>query len=151
MTATQSESLQGRKFAQAYVHAGMIGLDGEKMSKSKGNLVFVSKLIGEGVEPIAIRTALMLDHYQEDRMWEKDKLESAIRIVERMRSALSREIVAPTDTVVQSIADMIANNLDTSSIFLSLQEWCERTENGGSGGSAGELSRALDAYLGLAF
>ena len=151
MTATQSESLQGRKFAQAYVHAGMIGLHGEKMSKSKGNLVFVSKLIGEGVEPIAIRTALMLDHYQEDRMWDTDKLESAIRIVERMRSALSREIVAPTDTVVQSIADMIANNLDTPSIFRSLQEWCERTEDGGSGGSAGELSRALDAYLGLAF
>jgi len=86
MTATQSESLQGRKFAQAYVHAGMIGLDGEKMSKSKGNLVFVSKLIAEGVEPIAIRTALMLDHYQEDRMWDTDKL--------NLRSALSNECAA---------------------------------------------------------
>ena len=151
MTATQSESLQGRKFAQAYVHAGMIGLDGEKMSKSKGNLVFVSKLIGEGVEPTAIRTALMLEHYQKDRMWNREKLDFAIRFVARMRSALSREVVAPTATLVQNIADALANNLDTPSIFALLEEWCQRTESGENGGSAGELSRALDAYLGLAF
>ena len=34
----------GTAFAQAYVHAGMVGYDGGKMSKSQGNLVFVSSL-----------------------------------------------------------------------------------------------------------
>src|SRR5205823_14684983 len=51
-SAAHAETLTGAQpFARHYVHAGMIGLDGEKMSKSKGNLVFVSRLRGDGVDP----------------------------------------------------------------------------------------------------
>jgi L-cysteine:1D-myo-inositol 2-amino-2-deoxy-alpha-D-glucopyranoside ligase len=59
MTAVQAESLTHLPFAKAYIHAGMIGLDGEKMSKSRGNLVFVSKLLQQGVSPMVIRCALI--------------------------------------------------------------------------------------------
>ncbi len=45
MSASHAQVATGeRPHARAYVHAGMVGLDGEKMSKSRGNLVFVSKL-----------------------------------------------------------------------------------------------------------
>ena len=64
-------------FAKHYVHAGMIGLDGEKMSKSRGNLVFVSKLRSQGVDPIAIRLALLAGHYRSDRPWTADLLTDA--------------------------------------------------------------------------
>ena len=56
-------------FARAYVHAGMVGLDGEKMSKSRGNLVFVSRLREDGVDPMAIRLALLAHHYRSDWEW----------------------------------------------------------------------------------
>ena len=50
MSAAQSKVMNNKEFASHYVHAGMIGLDGEKMSKSKGNLVFVSQLLRDGVD-----------------------------------------------------------------------------------------------------
>src|SRR6185312_7847636 len=64
-------------FARAYVHAAMIGLDGEKMSKSRGNLVFVSRLRGDGVDPMAIRLALLSGSYRVDREWSADLLREA--------------------------------------------------------------------------
>ena len=67
-SAAHSEVLTGEApFARHYAHAGMISLDGEKMSKSRGNLVFVSRLLADGVDPMAIRTALLAGHYRQDR------------------------------------------------------------------------------------
>jgi L-cysteine:1D-myo-inositol 2-amino-2-deoxy-alpha-D-glucopyranoside ligase len=69
-SAAHAEALTGTApFARAYVHAGMIGLDGEKMSKSRGNLVLVSKLRTAGVDPMAVRLALLDGHYRADREW----------------------------------------------------------------------------------
>ena len=151
MTGVQAESLTHQPFARAYVHAGMIGLDGEKMSKSRGNLVFVSQLLKDGVSPLAIRAALLMSHYQSDRMWSSRVLDNAQRLIDRLQQGLSRTEVAPTADVVQSIVQCLSENLDTPSVFSILESWCEKTETGGTGGSPGELSRALDSYLGLAF
>jgi L-cysteine:1D-myo-inositol 2-amino-2-deoxy-alpha-D-glucopyranoside ligase len=46
-------------FARVYAHSGMVSYQGEKMSKSLGNLVFVSRLLADGVDPMAIRMALL--------------------------------------------------------------------------------------------
>jgi L-cysteine:1D-myo-inositol 2-amino-2-deoxy-alpha-D-glucopyranoside ligase len=54
----------------------MVGLDGEKMSKSRGNLVFVSRLRQDGVEPGALRLALLSAHYRSDREWSPSTLEA---------------------------------------------------------------------------
>ncbi len=51
MGAGHAYSLSGVPLAHHFAHAGMVGLDGEKMSKSKGNLVLVSKLRAAGEEP----------------------------------------------------------------------------------------------------
>ncbi|HEV2451868.1 MAG TPA: cysteine--1-D-myo-inosityl 2-amino-2-deoxy-alpha-D-glucopyranoside ligase, partial [Streptosporangiaceae bacterium] len=56
-------------FARRYAHAGMVRLDGEKMSKSRGNLVFVSGLRAAGADPMAIRLALLAHHYRSDWDW----------------------------------------------------------------------------------
>lgn len=151
MTAVQAESLTNVPFAKAYVHAGMIGLNGEKMSKSRGNLVFVSKLLKAGVSPLAIRTALIMDHYQTDRMWTDRTLEKAQDVVHRIEKCLARTEVAPTSELVSQIIEALSNNLDTPKVFSLLVQWCAETEGGAVGGSPGELSRALDTYLGLAF
>lgn len=151
MTAIQAESLTGLPFARAYVHAGMIGLDGEKMSKSRGNLVFVSKLLNQGVSPMAIRCALMMSHYQSDRMWNTALLTTAQSFISRLEKSLARTDVAPTSDAIRQIAESLSDNLDTPKVFTLLQQWCDKTDAGEVGGSAGELSRALDTYLGLAF
>ena len=75
-------------FAKHYVHAGMIGLDGEKMSKSRGNLVFVSKLRSQGVDPNAIRLALLAGHYRSDRPWTADLLTAAQERLGTWRAAV---------------------------------------------------------------
>ena len=150
MSAAQGKAINGKEFATSYVHAGMIGLDGEKMSKSKGNLVFVSKLINAGVNPIAIRIALMSHHYRQDHMWQESDLTAAQEFLSELQIALSRMEVAPTDGVINEIIAALSDDIDTPRALKSLQRWITDTNDGGSGGKPGELSRAIDALLGIA-
>ena len=150
MSASQSRAINGQKFARTFVHTGMIGLDGEKMSKSLGNLVFVSKLIQAGVNPVAIRWALMGRPYRADLMWSESLLASAQNDVERLQLHLAKMEVAPTDSLIQEIIVALSNNLDTSGALESIRRWMDATEAGETGGEAGELSRALDTLLGIA-
>ncbi len=64
-------------FARRYAHAGMVRLDGEKMSKSRGNLVFVSRLLAAGNDPMAVRLAIISHHYRADWDWTADSLAAA--------------------------------------------------------------------------
>jgi L-cysteine:1D-myo-inositol 2-amino-2-deoxy-alpha-D-glucopyranoside ligase len=151
MSAAQSKMINGREFATHYVHAGMIGLDGEKMSKSKGNLVLVSNLLKEGRDAMAIRLALLSHHYRADHMWTDSDLVQAEVLIDEMRVALSRMEVAPTDSTITEIIAALADDLDTPRAIKALRGWLEKTNAGQIGGSPGELSRAIDALLGIAF
>ena len=150
MSAAQSRAIADQKFSRTYVHAGMIGLNGEKMSKSLGNLVFVSKLIAQGVNPMAIRWALMGHHYSSDLMWTNEIIEKATSEIDQLQLMLSREDVAPTKKVIVSIISALSRNLDTPEVLRSLRTWITDTKDGVTGGSAGELSRAIDTLLGIA-
>ena len=77
-------------FARVYVHAGMVSYHGEKMSKSLGNLVFVSRLVADGVDPMAIRMALLAHHYRSDWEWTDAVLGDAQARLARWRAALAR-------------------------------------------------------------
>ena len=150
MSSAVAKALCGFDFARGYLHAGMVGLDGEKMSKSKGNLVLISELLKSGHDPMVIRHALLSQGYAEDRMWHLETLIKSQNRVVKLRSALARIEVAPTDKVMDSVAEHIANNLDSPSALEVLDQWALDTENGAIGGSVGELSRFIDAALGLA-
>jgi L-cysteine:1D-myo-inositol 2-amino-2-deoxy-alpha-D-glucopyranoside ligase len=150
MSAALAKALTGDDFSDAYLHAAMVGLDGEKMSKSKGNLVFVSKLLHEGIDPMVLRHALLSEKYSEDRMWGAETLASSTGRVLSVRSALSLIECAPTDQVIESIAQCIANDLDTPKALQILDRWASDSIKGETGGSVGELSRFIDAALGLA-
>lgn len=150
MSAAQAQILEGREFASHYVHAGMIGLDGVKMSKSLGNLVFVSRLVLAGVSPMAIRWALMESHYSTDRSWSSELLRKSQVWIDRLQRALSMMEVAPTDAVISEVLAALADNLDTVRALSAIKVWIEESESGSTGGSGGELSRALDSLLGIA-
>ncbi len=150
MSASQARVSTGKNFARFFVHTGMIGLDGQKMSKSLGNLVFVSKLMQSGVHPMIIRTALLMQNYSVNRMWSEDLLNRAKVFTSELTMRLSQSECAPTDEVIQGIINALSSNLDTETVFQILQQWISQCQSGVTGGNPGELSRALDTFLGLA-
>jgi L-cysteine:1D-myo-inositol 2-amino-2-deoxy-alpha-D-glucopyranoside ligase len=150
MSKIIAEDISGRDFAAEYVHSGMLGLDGEKMSKSRGNLVFVHKLLEEEVDPMAIRYALMRDRYSSDRMWSSELLDTATSEIEEIRQALAKMEVAPTSSVIEEIIRALADDLDTSAALKILLKWSRDSINGAIGGNAGVMARFLDSALGLA-
>ena len=150
MSAAQSKVMNNKEFASHYVHAGMIGLDGEKMSKSKGNLVFVSQLLREGVDAMVIRTALLRHHYRSDHMWHNSELDDAAKFLDELRLCLSRPEVAPTDRTIETVISSLSEDLNTPGALSALQIWIAATNEGQTGGDPGELSRAIDALLGIA-
>ena len=150
MSAAQSKVMNNKEFASHYVHAGMIGLDGEKMSKSKGNLVFVSQLLREGVDAMVIRSALLSHHYRSDHMWHNSELDDAAKFLDELRLCLSRPEVAPTDRTIETVISSLSEDLNTPGALAALQSWIAATNEGQTGGDPGELSRAIDALLGIA-
>jgi len=90
-----------RAFARRYVHAGMVRLDGDKMSKSLGNLVFVSSLLADGTDPMAIRLAILAHHYRPDWDWTAAGLAEAEQRLARWRAAVDRLSAAPPDPATQ--------------------------------------------------
>ncbi|MSO26166.1 MAG: cysteinyl-tRNA synthetase [Candidatus Nanopelagicaceae bacterium] len=150
MSAQIVKAAYGRDFSQYFVHAAMIGLDGEKMSKSKGNLVFVSKLISAGIDPMAIRWALLQGHYQKDREWSENLLsESEIQIATVRRALAQSEVTESKELIAGIIADL-SKNLDTPSALKRLLSWSEQSINAGSINQSGLVSRSIDSLLGLA-
>jgi L-cysteine:1D-myo-inositol 2-amino-2-deoxy-alpha-D-glucopyranoside ligase len=151
MCAAQAQVLSGKPLSATYVHAGMIGLDGEKMSKSKGNLVFVSKLIEAGSDPMTIRWALMKDHYRTDRMWSDELFKEAEIEIMTLRDCLSRAQVAPTQELITTMIAFLADDLNTESVIAALNTWMDQTIAGDTGGDAMSLAKTLDALLGIKF
>src|SRR5690606_28686092 len=77
MSASHARVATGEPASEVYAHAGMVALDGEKMSKSLGNLVFVSKLRESGTDPMAVRLAVLAQHYRADWEWTDELLRAA--------------------------------------------------------------------------
>ncbi|WP_278255836.1 class I tRNA ligase family protein [Nocardioides convexus] len=73
MCAGHVQVATGEPFAKIYSHAGMVAYDGQKMSKSLGNLVFVSALRNSDIDPMAIRLTLLRHHYRTDWEWTDDQ------------------------------------------------------------------------------
>jgi L-cysteine:1D-myo-inositol 2-amino-2-deoxy-alpha-D-glucopyranoside ligase len=151
-SAAHAEALTASQpFAKHYVHAGMIGLDGEKMSKSRGNLVLVSKLRMGGVDPMALRLALLDGHYRADREWTGGRLPSAEARVARWRSAVALPTGPPADALLAEVRVALANDLDTTTALAAIDRWAElATTTGGTDESApGLVRRLVDALLGV--
>ena len=150
MSAQIIQAAYGRNFSESFVHAAMISLDGEKMSKSKGNLVFVSKLIESGVDPMILRWALLRGHYQQDRAWNSELLDKSSIEVNLIRSALAQSEVAPTKDVINSLIKDLSNNLDTPAALDRLINWANSSQSNPSVNQSGLMARAIDSLLGLA-
>ncbi|RKN12777.1 cysteine--1-D-myo-inosityl 2-amino-2-deoxy-alpha-D-glucopyranoside ligase [Streptomyces radicis] len=153
MGASHAHVLTGaHPFARSYVHSGMVGYEGEKMSKSRGNLVLVSRLRGAGVDPAAIRLAVLAHHYRADWEWTDAELASAEGRLAAWRAAVSRPDGPPADAVVEEIRAALADDLNAPAALAAVDRWAADQAAGGGGdtGATGVVSRAVDALLGVA-
>ena len=151
-SAAHAESATGeRRFARHYVHAGMIGWDGHKMSKSRGNLVLVSQLRAEGVDPASIRLGLLAGHYRSDRFWSDDVLAEANARLQRWRSAMAMSAGPDAADVIGRLRRYLADDLDTPMALAAIDGWVtDALEYGGHDASApAALATAVDALLGV--
>ncbi|HME66758.1 MAG TPA: cysteine--1-D-myo-inosityl 2-amino-2-deoxy-alpha-D-glucopyranoside ligase, partial [Streptosporangiaceae bacterium] len=124
-------------FARVYVHAGMVSYQGHKMSKSLGNLVFVNRLLADGVDPMAIRMALLAHHYRSDWEWTDAALADADARLARWRDALAHTEAAasagPDDAPSAAAAETLAgvrarmrDDLDAPGALGILDRWADR-------------------------
>ncbi|MFB9236408.1 cysteine--1-D-myo-inosityl 2-amino-2-deoxy-alpha-D-glucopyranoside ligase [Plantactinospora siamensis] len=151
-SAAHAERLTGTvPFARHYVHAGMIGLDGEKMSKSRGNLVFVSRLRADRVDPMAVRLGLLAGHYRADRPWTDEVLATAEARLARWRSAAAAPAGPSGADLLAGVRERLADDLDTAGTLALVDAWAEAALAGtGDDAEAPALAAAtVDALLGI--
>jgi L-cysteine:1D-myo-inositol 2-amino-2-deoxy-alpha-D-glucopyranoside ligase len=152
MSASEGQVLTGRwPFARHYVHAGMVGLDGEKMSKSRGNLVFVSTLRREGRDSMAVRLALLAHHYRGDWSWTAADLEAAETRLARWRDAVARPVGPRADEVLAGVRRQLADDLDAPGALAVVDRWAEEalTRGGADADAPALVARTVDALLGV--
>lgn len=152
MGAGHAYSLSGVPLARHFAHAGMVGLDGEKMSKSKGNLVLVSKLRAAGEEPAAIRLAILAHHYRSDWSWTEAGFADAKDRLADWRRALA---VAPEGSAAALIAEMrseLADDLNAPGALAAVDRWAADARKRAVAGSPMDqalVSDAVNALLGV--
>lgn len=148
MSAAHAESLTGDKpFAHTFMHAGMVSLAGEKMSKSLGNLVFVSKLLGQGIDPMAIRLVLLSHHYRSDWEWFDSELEVAQARLQTWRRAFTSPLGALSPVTKMTV--LLGNDLDTPTAIGLVDDWAQKTLSGDNSEATAPVSDAVDAMLGI--
>ena len=98
---------------------------------------------------MAIRWALMSDHYRSDRMWSDSVLHKAENELAQLKDALNKNTSAPTEDLIKSIVSAISDDLDTPLVLSHLNAWAALTREGLHGGNSEQLRSTLDALLGL--
>ncbi|SEC11863.1 cysteine--1-D-myo-inosityl 2-amino-2-deoxy-alpha-D-glucopyranoside ligase [Arthrobacter woluwensis] len=145
-------SLTGEPMAKHYAHTGMVGLDGEKMSKSRGNLVLVSALRRQGVEPAVIRSAVLANHYRTDWFWTDELLQEAERRVARWREALEHAPEGSAGPLLAALRERLADDLDAPGALRALDTWADAALATGGTASvpdASLVSDSVNALLGV--
>ncbi|KIH96816.1 L-cysteine:1D-myo-inositol 2-amino-2-deoxy-alpha-D-glucopyranoside ligase [Streptomonospora alba] len=137
--------------SRAYMHVGMVGLDGEKMSKSRGNLVFASELRTRGVDPMAVRTAMLPHHYRTAWQWSDEVLQEGARRLQRWRAAADLTSGPDATPALERVRAALADDLDTAAAVAALDEWADSAlADGGDDPAAPALMRDIaDTLLGV--
>jgi L-cysteine:1D-myo-inositol 2-amino-2-deoxy-alpha-D-glucopyranoside ligase len=135
----QSEAATGEPFVQHWMHTALISMDGEKMSKSLGNLVFVDALRKEW-EPAAIRLAIIGHHYRTEWEWDDDLMARAQAQLDTWRAAAA--LGGSGSTLLDDVRARLDDDLDTPGAFAAIDAAAAR-------GGAGDDVRAAADLLGI--
>lgn len=156
----QAESITGKPFANHWVHTRFLQVEGEKMSKSKGNFFTIHDLIaseeegGRGIDPVVVRLTLISGHYRKPYNFTFDTLRANAKHIERLREAQSKvidspgagdsDIAAKIAKCTERILDAFLDDLNTPEAIAAMIEGSKLIL------ATGDLSRA-DVDAGAAF
>ena len=152
MSAAEAQVLREQHpFAQHYVHSAMVAWQGHKMSKSRGNLVFVSALRHEGTDPMQIRLALLAHHYRADWAWTDQGLTGAAERLALWRAGAAAAAGPDGAAVLARVRAALADDLRTPEALDAIDDWARAAAAGqGDDADAPALVRDLaDALLGV--
>ncbi|MEM8705330.1 MAG: cysteine--tRNA ligase [Actinomycetota bacterium] len=144
----QSEAANGVPFANHWMHAAMVAYEGTKMSKSLGNLVFVSDLI-QIADPRAIRLALMRHHYRSNWEWFDGDIDLGSEMLDRLYAA--RHATAGPDPApfVERVNSALDRDLDAPSALAALMELADAINSGGDDATAPSILGELASLVGV--
>jgi L-cysteine:1D-myo-inositol 2-amino-2-deoxy-alpha-D-glucopyranoside ligase len=151
MCAAEGRVATDQPFAKAYLHSGMVGLDGAKMSKSRGNLAFVSALRRAGVDPMAIRLALLAHHYRDDWEWTDGVLDAARERLSVWREAVRMDAGLDGAEVLVQVRAALAQDLDAPTALAAVDAWAGASLaiDGDHAEAPGLVARTCEALLGV--
>jgi len=143
MSEEQNSAVGFGELALNYCHVGMVSFQGSKMSKSKGNLVFVHQLIAEGISPMVIRLALMMHHWRSDWEYKNELIEEAKQTFGDLSIKLRGTFVSQSDQ--DKIIEIMLNDLDVPKVLSFLKEVKPLSESTNNV----SIDLLLEALLGL--
>ena len=110
----QSEAATGAPFVRHWMHVAMVFMDGHKMSKSRGNLVFVDALRREW-DPRVIRLGIVAHHYRTEWEWNTDIMPTAARRLAAWADSTTRGSVTDVASgqLLADVRDRLDDDLDT--------------------------------------
>lgn len=151
MSTSHARLLDDGAGARTHVHTGMVGLHGEKMSKSLGNLVLVSRLRAEGVDAMAVRLAILDQHYASDWEWTDAALHAAQVRLARWRAAVSGNGGPDAAAVLAEVRAALADDLDAPRALRAVDAWADTALAGAEddAGAPGVVARAVNSLLGV--
>lgn len=121
----QSEVVTGTTFVRHWMHTAMVRLDGVKMSKSLGNLVFVHDLL-KHCEGAVIRLAVLAHHYRQEWDWNEGLVAEATE-----RLALWRR-AGPGEAALSEVREALDHDLDTPAAIAAVDAAAGRGEGVGA-------------------
>ncbi|BDZ43691.1 L-cysteine:1D-myo-inositol 2-amino-2-deoxy-alpha-D-glucopyranoside ligase [Paraoerskovia sediminicola] len=155
MSTSHARVMDDGHGARTHVHAGLISYDGHKMSKSRGNLVLVSRLRADGVAPMAIRLAVLGQHYRSEWEWTDDVLAAGVARHDRWLAAVSGNGGPSPDATLAAVRAALADDLDAPTALAAVDAWADESLREGRDTSADEvgapgvIARAVNALLGV--
>jgi L-cysteine:1D-myo-inositol 2-amino-2-deoxy-alpha-D-glucopyranoside ligase len=120
MSEEQNAALGFGELALNYCHVGMVSYQGSKMSKSKGNLVFVHQLIDEGILPMVIRLALMSHHWRSDWEYTKELIDESKELYSELSKKFKGKFISQIDQ--DKVIEIMLNDLDAPEVLSFLKE-----------------------------
>ena len=152
MCAVQARAVTGEPFARAFVHSAMVSLDGEKMSKSRGNLVKVSQLVGAGADPMAVRLALLAHHYRADWEWTSRTLPDADERLALWRRAVQGRTSVDVEPAAREVRALLRDDLHADEALGVIDRWARESlaATGDFPGSRARMAGLADLLLGVA-
>jgi L-cysteine:1D-myo-inositol 2-amino-2-deoxy-alpha-D-glucopyranoside ligase len=136
--AAQSEAATGEPFVRHWMHQAMVRMDGEKMSKSLGNLVFVSEL-RKTWDARVIRLAVLAHHYRDEWEWDDDVMPDAADRLKRWQAAPPDGTAPARGGSLDRVRSALDDDLDTPCALRLLDEAAD----------AGQAVAAGAALLGI--